>query len=248
MRTFGLLGFPLGHSFSQKYFTKKFEDANITDCKYQLFSIENEQSIPDFLGKNLAYISGFNVTIPYKQAILNYLDEITPDAAAIGAVNCVKVTNNQKLVGFNTDVYGFEISLLDFIGHREYIKKALILGTGGSSKAVKYVLRKNNIPFTSVSRTPQKDCLTYENLDPTVLSEYQLIVNTTPLGMSPNTNFFPNIQYSSLGAQHYLYDLIYNPEKTLFLERGEMQNCKTKNGLEMLYLQAEKSWEIWNSL
>ncbi len=248
MRTFGLLGFPLGHSFSQKYFTKKFEDENILDCKYQLFSIENEQLIPDFLDKNLAHISGFNVTIPYKKVILNYLDEINPDAAAIGAVNCVKVTNNQKLVGFNTDVYGFEISLLDFIGHRKHSIKALILGTGGSSKAVKYVLRKHNISFTSVSRTPQKDCLTYENLDPTVLSEYQLIVNTTPLGMSPNTNFFPNIPYSSLSSQHYLYDLIYNPERTIFLKYGEMQGSKTKNGLEMLYLQAEKSWEIWNTL
>lgn len=247
MKNYGLIGYPLSHSFSKKYFAEKYVTEGITDCFYDLFPLENINQFPQLLTQ-IEGLVGLNVTIPYKEQVLPFLDEIDTDAAAIGAVNTIKITNG-KLKGFNTDVYGFGQSLLPILNNKynSNLKlKALILGTGGASKAVLYALNKLGIETKFVSRNPQNNQFSYDDLTETIITSHQIIVNTTPLGMSPKINSFPNIPYSFLTKNHLLYDLVYNPKISAFLQKGLDKEATIKNGLEMLHLQAEKSWEIWN--
>jgi shikimate dehydrogenase len=243
-RLFGLIGFPLSHSFSKKYFAEKFQRERITDAYYELFPIASAGQLPQLL-QRYPNLQGLNVTIPYKQAVLPYLDQLEDGAAEIGAVNTIRIDDG-LLSGYNTDVYGFQNSLHAWLlankGTTDGLK-AVILGTGGAAKAVSYALQQLQIPFRLVSRRPQSGQWGYELLD---LRAYQLIVNTTPLGMPPYKNQCPPIPYEQLGEQHYLYDLVYNPERTLFMQRGADQGAKVKNGAEMLIGQAEKAWQIWN--
>lgn len=250
-RQFGLIGFPLTHSFSKKYFSDKFEREGIEDCHYELFPLKTIDELPSLI-KSCPHLVGLNVTIPYKQKVFQYLNEVDEEAEKVGAVNTIKIQNG-RLKGYNTDVYGFEKSLIHLLkidsDHKEnsFPKKALILGTGGAAKAVAHVLKKLNIDISFVSRTINKGDLTYSELDHNSLKNHALIINTTPLGTSPNVEFCPDIPYDFLSESHFLYDLVYNPEKSLFLTKGENKNTQTSNGLEMLYLQAEKAWEIWNN-
>jgi shikimate dehydrogenase len=241
MRTFGLIGFPLTHSFSPDYFAKKFSREGITDQIYKSFPLERIEDLPTLLKSEK--LSGLNVTIPYKESVIKYLDDIDSTAQSIGAVNCIKITDG-KLKGYNTDAVGFTDSLKAFLGNTK--PQALILGTGGSSKAVAFSLDSLNIAYQFVSRLSKDNCITYHDLTPDITSTHQLIINTTPIGMYPRINEAPDIPYEYLTAGHYLFDLIYNPEQTLFLRQGVRFGAHVKNGLEMLHLQAEKSWEIWN--
>ena len=253
---FGLIGHPLGHSFSQAYFTEKFAREKI-DARYENFDIENLAQFLSSLrgprakrGGTKQSIRGFNVTIPYKEAIIPYLDEIDETAKEVGAVNTVKVLENSRLKGFNTDIIGLEVVLFETLSVRGTSKgtsvtPALIMGTGGASKAVQYVLKKHNINFHLVSRDPSKGHFTYETLTPDVIKQHLLIINATPVGMAPNIDEAPVIPYEALTSEHVLFDLIYNPEETLFLKRGKERGAKTINGLSMLYAQAEASWRIW---
>ncbi|MCW3126811.1 MAG: Shikimate dehydrogenase substrate binding domain protein [Bacteroidetes bacterium] len=242
MKNYGLIGFPLTHSFSVSYFAEKFAKEGITDAVYKNYPIESIEELPDLIRKE--NLSGFNITIPYKEAAIEYLDSIDPIAEAIDAVNCVKITDG-KLTGYNTDVFGFRESLKNLIGDKK--PKALVLGTGGSSKAVSHALTELNIPFTFVSRRKKAEWYTYNDLTESVLATHHLIINTTPLGMFPNTEESALIPYQYLTADHSLYDLIYNPTETQFLKKGREHNAQIKNGLEMLHIQAERNWEIWNS-
>ncbi len=244
-KLYGLIGFPLSHSFSKKYFTEKFERENIQGCSYDLFPIENIEELPKLI-HSFPNLHGLNVTIPYKEMVFDYLDEIDGVAAAVGAVNTIKI-ENQKLIGYNSDVPGFRDSLLEFIGTQKiHLIKALVLGTGGASKAVCYVLDQLSIHYLTLSKSNTKGDLTYQELNVEYMASHNLIINTTPLGMSPNTDSCPDIPFSFLSSNHFLFDLVYNPKKTLFLEKGERFGCATKNGWQMLKLQAEKSWEFWN--
>lgn len=243
-RLYGLIGYPLSHSFSKKYFGEKFEKSLITDEYYDLFPMKDLNHLCE-LPDEFSNLVGLNVTIPYKEKVLDFLDEIDPEAAAVGAVNTIKIKDG-KWKGYNTDIYGFEQSLLNVLSNQDMPKSGLILGTGGASKAVAYVLKKLNISIQLVSRTKGENRITYEDLDKKKLEENHLIVNTTPLGTFPNIHEAPNIDYSKLNENHLLYDLVYNPEMTLFLKNGKKHGTSTKNGLEMLYLQAEKAYSIWN--
>lgn len=246
MRTFGLIGYPLGHSFSQKYFTEKFAQEQITDARYALFPLEN---IYDFvhLWKQEPTLQGLNVTIPYKQAIIPFLDEIDPIAKRIGAVNVIQKMPNGWLKGFNSDYDGFLESLRFKVWAKPQIN-ALILGTGGSSKSVQAALEDLAIPFQLVSRDPQApQVLNYAELTPTLLHKFHWIINTTPAGMYPEVENMPPIPYEGLTHNHFLYDLIYNPAETAFLKKGKLLGAQIKNGLEMLHLQADCAWNIWNA-
>lgn len=242
MKTYGLIGYPLEHSFSGKYFAEKFEKENIQNCEYRLFPLENIQEFEQLKKQNIA---GLNVTIPYKEQIIPYLDELDEHAEAIGAVNVIQFKNG-KTKGFNSDYFGFKDSLLNFIP-KEFNSHALILGTGGASKAIKQVLKDLSIPFKIVSRKEKFD-FTYEEINGKfeILADYHLIINTTPLGTYPKVEEKPNLPYKALTENHYFYDLVYNPSETAFMKAGKKQGGKTINGLEMLVGQAEKSWEIWN--
>jgi len=242
MRQFGLIGYPLTHSFSKKFFTEKFERENLTDCRYDTFSIPSIDDLRDVL-KNNPELCGLNVTIPYKENVLSFLDEKTPLVKKIKACNCINIKDG-KLTGHNTDAPAFEKSLKEKL--QPHHTKALILGTGGAAKAVEYSLRQLNIPYKYVSRKPSAKSFSYEQLTEPLMQEYTLIINTTPLGMHPNVVEAPQIPYHTLTSKHYLFDLVYNPEKTLFLQKGETQGAAIKNGHEMLVLQAEESWRIWN--
>jgi len=237
---YGLIGYPLSHSFSPGYFTEKYKKLGIENTEYKAYPIDDINKVCGLVDSG---ISGFNVTIPYKEQVIPFLDDISEEAKSIGAVNTIKVVDG-KLIGYNTDVYGFEESLKSQLGNAK-IKKALILGTGGASKAVFYVLKKMGIEPTLVSRRAPH--LTYDDLSEDIMSSHNLIVNTTPLGMSPNYNSCPSVPYDFLTEKHFLYDLVYNPEKSLFLKNGESQHCNIKNGYDMLILQAERSFEIWNT-
>ncbi len=242
---YGLIGYPLSHSFSKGYFTQKFEKEGITNCFYEAFPLEKIELLLSIL-KSYPNLKGLNVTIPYKEAVIGYLNQLDEGARAIGAVNCIKIEKG-FLLGYNTDAYGFERALQEFLqANQAQPKQALVLGTGGAAKAVFFVLSKLNIRYTVVSRELGKADLTYKMLHS--LDEFPLIINTTPLGMAPNIETFPNIPYHCLSSQHLLYDLVYNPEQTLFLQKGMQQGAATQNGLSMLYYQAEKAWEIWNTL
>ena len=240
-RKFGLIGKNIDYSFSKKYFSEKFKKENL-DCTYSNFDIENISLIESILQKN--GISGYNVTIPYKQEIIKFLDEIDEVAKAIGAVNTIKKIDN-KNIGFNTDCIGFEKSLIPLIENKKP-DSALILGGGGASKAVKYVLKKIKINYSTVSRKEGKSELIYENLNDVIINRFKMIINCSPVGTFPNINKCPNIPYKHLTKEHVLYDLVYNPIESLFLRRGRELGCKTKNGLEMLEIQANESWRIWN--
>lgn len=246
MQTFGLVGNPLGHSFSQDYFTKKFDRENI-EAQYLNFQIEDISMLGDKV-LSVPGLRGFNVTIPYKQAVIPYLDTIDEVAQKVGAVNVVKVEDGagkRKLSGYNSDVVGFENSLRPLL--KSCHASALILGTGGASKAVRYVLEKLGIEYRYVSRTPSDNVYSYDQLTPEIISHNKLIVNCTPLGMSPKVDACADIPYSAIGQQHLCFDLIYNPETTLFLQKAHEQGATVKNGLDMLIGQAERAWEIWNS-
>lgn len=246
MRKFGLIGYPLSHSFSKKFFTEKFLNENIANCEYELYPIEQVELLPELISKNVE-LEGLNVTIPYKLAVLPFLNEVDDAADQIGAVNCIAIerSNGRQLWrGYNTDAYGFEESLKPML--TEDHKKALVFGDGGAAKAVKYVLNKLNIPFIVVTRSPTSNSILYDAVTPELLNDYTILINTTPLGMSPNTETCPDIPYEALTERHLAYDLVYNPEETTFLAKSSANGASVKNGLEMLYLQAERSWYIWN--
>lgn len=243
MQTFGLIGHPLTHSFSKKYFSEKFEKEQITNCTYELFDIENIEKLNEIL-KSTKNLKGLNITIPYKEQVIPFLSELSPEAKKIGAVNTIKI-DNEKLIGYNTDYHGFKQSLKPFIEITH--ERALILGTGGASKAVFHALNDLNIQCLFVSRNPKNNNeICYSDLNEYVFKHHQIIVNTTPLGTFPDTYNKPAIDYNSITSNHLLYDLVYNPEETLFLKEGKKKGAITLNGLEMLKLQAEKSWQIWN--
>lgn len=242
-RSFGLIGRNIAYSFSRGYFKEKFRKLGLEDHVYLNFDMENIGEFTKVIERNPS-LAGLNVTIPYKEAIIPYLKTLDPVSEEIGAVNTIKITP-EGLLGYNTDVYGFEKALLPFL--KPHHQKSLILGTGGASKAVAYVLNKLKIGYQYVSRKPGNGTLNYEDLDPDIIASHQLIVNCTPLGTFPDVALKPMIPYSSLNSRHLLFDLIYNPEKTTFLKEGEKRGATISNGLKMLELQADRSWEIWNS-
>jgi shikimate dehydrogenase len=259
MKKFGLIGYPLTHSFSEKYFTEKFEKEKLEDHVYKVFPLPNLSDFPELLRAN-PDLCGLNVTVPHKIGVMFYLDKLSDAAREIDAVNCIKVLNHHpvesfftgeftstrlRLEGYNTDAYGFEMSLKPLL--KRHHQKALILGDGGASRAVAYVLKKLDISFRFVSRRAKGKQLDYTELTESIIKDRLLIINTTPVGTFPNINEAPQIPYEYLTGKHLLYDLVYNPEETQFIKKGKEMGCATKNGLEMLHLQAEKSWEIWNS-
>jgi shikimate dehydrogenase len=243
-KLYGLIGYPLSHSFSKRYFTDKFDKEGIADARYELFELEDIQGLPDLL-KQHPKLAGMNVTIPHKQQVMRYLDELDASAKQVGAVNTIRFDEGKR-IGYNTDYYGFKESLQHWLGTAD-IRKAVILGTGGASRAVKCVLYALGIDYLLVSRQASQHTVTYDQLKTNYhLKDYPLIINSTPLGMSPNISTFPDITYDQLTPDHFCYDLVYNPEVTTFMKKAEEQGATAKNGLEMLHLQAEKSWEIWN--
>jgi shikimate dehydrogenase len=242
MRLYGLLGYPLTHSFSQNYFIKKFAEESISDAQYENFSIESLQDLTaNVLSRD--NLCGFNITIPHKKNILSFLDEQTEPVREMGACNCVRIKNGKR-IGYNTDIIGFAHSLKPFI--KAHHTDALILGTGGAAAAVEYVFRKAGIRFQYVSREKKVGTITYEEVDDAVMQTHLLIINTSPVGQFPNIHESPAIPYEFIGAQHHLFDLIYNPAETSFLRQGRERGATTQNGYEMLVIQAEESWRIWN--
>jgi len=247
MKRYGLIGFPLSHSFSQRYFTEKFAKENIAESVYENFAIESIVKFPELI-QQYSDLCGMNVTIPYKVEVMKYLDEVNETASEVGAVNTVKFeksTGKTRLIGYNTDIYGFEITLSPLL--EKHHTKALILGNGGASKAVKYVLKKLGISFVFATITsPVENEITYESIDKELIDECKLIVNCTPLGTYPNVDTCPNIPYEFISNKHILYDLVYNPEVTKFMQQGMNQGAKVQNGLKMLHAQAEGAWKIFN--
>lgn len=247
MKKYGLIGYPLTHSFSKRFFTEKFANEKINST-YENFEIDSIHKFPDIVKNNIEVI-GLNVTIPYKEQVIPFLDELNDSAREIGAVNTIKITRSSSRVhlkGFNTDTFGFESSLKPLL--KEYHKKALILGTGGASKALKYVLAKLGIEYISASIEELKENeIRYEDIDKKMMQERLVIINATPLGTFPKTDASPNIPYDFVGKKHLLFDLVYNPEVTQFMAKGKAMGATVKNGYEMLLGQALKSYEIWNS-
>jgi shikimate dehydrogenase len=241
VRKFGLTGYPLSHSFSKKYFSEKFKKEGITGCTYENYPLASIELLPRLLETERP--EGLNVTIPYKEVVIPFLTRLDAAAAEIGAVNCIHFTT-AGATGFNTDVIGFGRSLKPLLQPSH--TRALILGTGGAAKAVAFTLTQLGIGFAFVSRKADPAFLRYTDLDESTLRTYTVIINTTPLGTTPNVHEAPQLPYHLLGPQHLLYDLVYNPPETLFLQKGKMQGARVKNGAEMLALQAEASWEIWN--
>lgn len=248
MDKYGLIGYPLGHSFSKNFFNDKFE-AELINAKYINFEIPTIDEFPEVIEAN-PELRGLNVTIPYKQKVMSFLDEISPEARAIGAVNVIKVEHigkETKLTGYNSDVIGFVRSIEPFI--QPHHKKALILGTGGASKAIYYGLtEKLGMETVFVSRYERPGCVTYDNIDAAAIQEYEVIVNCTPCGMYPHTEECPKLPYEAMTSKNLLYDLVYNPDETFFMKKGQQHGAVVKNGLEMLILQANASWEFWNDL
>ena len=245
MDKYGLVGYPLGHSFSRDFFNEKFKNEGI-NAEYVNFEIPSIERFPEIITEN-ANLCGLNVTIPYKEKIIPYMNELSEEARHIGAVNVVRIgmrKGKPHLKGFNSDVIGFTRSIEPLLEPQH--KKALILGTGGASKAIYHGLKKLGMEARFVSRTPREGMFTYENLTPAVMDEYKVIINCTPVGMYPRANEYPNIPYECLTPNHLLYDLLYNPDTTLFMKKGADKGAITKNGLEMLLLQAFGAWDIWN--
>lgn len=245
MRKFGLIGYPLGHSFSKKYFTEKFEREGIPNCQFDLYEIPEITEFPKIVTEN-PELEGMAVTIPYKEQVMQFLDELDPACEVIGAVNCIRIRSGKKK-GFNTDYIGFKHSLLAWLG--DTIPSALVLGTGGASKAVKQALKDLRVDFFSVSRTEDSNQITYADLEknPDFLKTYRLIINTTPLGTFPKTDGIPPIPLDQLTSKHMVYDLVYNPSVTSLMQECLTRGGKVKNGQDMLELQAEAAWKIWNA-
>ncbi len=246
MDKYGLIGYPLGHSFSISYFNQKFQDENI-DAVYENYEIPSIDELPEVLSSN-PELKGINVTIPYKEKVLPFLDSISPEARAIGAVNVIRVShkgNKTILKGYNSDVIGFTKSIEPMLDKKLH-QKALILGTGGASKAIDYGLRNLGLETVFVSRYERPGTIQYKNVTPEVVKEYNVIINCTPLGMYPKTEVCPELPYEAMDSHTILYDLIYNPDETLFMKRGAEYGANVKNGLEMLLLQAFSSWEFWH--
>jgi len=248
MKKYGLLGYPLTHSFSKQFFTEKFQKERI-DSEYLNFEIKSVDQVSKII-EDHPDLAGLNVTIPYKEVIIPFLNDLHPEAKEISAVNTIRIARRQgevHLTGFNTDIWGFEQSLNPLL--KSHHKNALILGTGGASKAIQHVLKKLGINFlTATTRTPSVKSISYSDITKQLISDFTLIINTTPLGTYPNTSTFPDIPYEYLSTHHLLYDLVYNPQITIFLEKGKEQGAVIKNGYEMLILQALKSYEIWEQL
>ncbi len=246
MNKYGLIGYPLGHSFSISYFNQKFQDEDI-DAVYENYEIPSIDSLPEVLSSN-PELKGLNVTIPYKEKVIPFLDSISPEARAIGAVNVIRITHRgskTELKGYNSDVIGFTKSIEPMLD-KKWHKKALILGTGGASKAIDYGLRNLGLETIFVSRYERPETIQYERITPEVVKEYNVIVNCTPVGMYPKTEECPKLPYEAMDNHTILYDLIYNPDETLFMKRGAQYGANVKNGLEMLLLQAFSSWEFWH--
>lgn len=243
MKIYGLIGKNIGYSFSKKYFTDRFANTHAENCIYENFDLAEILDFPDLI-KSREDLAGLNVTIPYKEAIIPYLDSLSKKAEKIGAVNVIRFTKKGKLKGYNSDYYGFRKSIKSLL--KSHHQKALILGTGGASKAIAFALEELEIPYAFVSREAHENAIPYERINATTFDNYQIIINTTPLGTSPNTKEFPPIPYEYFTPKHLAYDLIYNPEETQFLKKAKKKGALTKNGLEMLILQAEKAWRIWN--
>jgi len=242
MKVFGLIGYPLSHSFSKGFFAEKFQKEGISDCIYENFPLEDISQFPALLEQQ-PDLRGLNVTIPYKEAVLPWLDELSPAAEQIKAVNCIQFHEGIR-IGFNTDVMGFKRSLQPLL--KPHHTNALVLGTGGAAKAVMFVLQELNIPYTVVSRRAHDGIISYNMLDKDIMTAHTIIINTSPLGMYPQVDAAPPIPYELITKHHLLYDLIYNPAETLFLKQGAAKGAAVKNGHEMLVLQAEASWDIWN--
>jgi shikimate dehydrogenase len=244
MKTYGIIGFPLTHSFSQQYFTEKIASEGVADAVFHTFPLITIEDLPALLSSHSS-LKGIAVTIPYKEKVLQYITHLSEEVKKIGAANCIKVRRN-ILTAYNTDIIGFEKSFVKKIQPQH--KKALVLGTGGASKAVQFVLKKLGIDFLVVSRNENaaENTIQYNELTEAVINEYKIIINTTPLGMSPAENTCPELPYHLLTTDHYLYDLVYAPAKTLFLQKGEEQGATIENGFEMLIIQAEENWRIWN--
>ena len=243
MRQFGLIGFPLSHSFSKGYFTNHFLTENILDAQYENYPIESIDSLTD-LWKNNPDLKGLNVTIPYKKLVIPFLQHTSSVVQSIQACNCIKL-HQGALYGYNTDVIGFEKSLLPYL--QPHHQKALIFGTGGAAAAVEWVLKKLGIAYQLVSRKASEGCISYASLTQDMIAAHTLLIHTSPVGMFPNVDEAPNLPYEAITSKHHLYDLVYNPAVTKFLEKGAAQGATTQNGLEMLHLQADASWGIWNS-
>lgn len=245
MRRYGLIGLKLGHSFSANYFTEKFQREGLaTECTYKLYELPAIECVPDFI-RSTPHLKGFNVTIPYKEQIIHYLDELSREAQAIGAVNCVKLLPDGRAIGYNTDIDGIRFSL-DKLLQGKAVDAALILGTGGASKAVQYALTERNIPYSLVSRNGANGNLSYSDLSPEILLSHHLIINASPVGMYPNDGIAPAIPYEYLSPDYYLFDLVYNPTTTRFMQLGAERGAHILSGLDMLYAQAEAAWSIWN--
>lgn len=242
MRVFGLIGNPLTHSFSGKYFAQKFEKENIPDCRYELYPLDNITALPGLLQREPA-LEGINVTIPYKEQVLAYLDEQSAAVQQIKACNCIHIVNG-RLIGHNTDVLGFQRSLQQQL--QPHHTHALVLGTGGAAKAVAFALQELSLSWLFVSRKPGSHTIGYQELTPELMQQHTLIINTTPLGTYPDIESAPPIPYHLLSSRHHLYDLVYNPAETLFLQKGKGQGAQVQNGADMLVIQAEESWKIWN--
>lgn len=241
MKTYGLLGYPLGHSFSQGFFAKKFVEEHLSEYEYLNFSFPEIGQAVDEL-KSYPHLEGFNITIPYKEKIIPYLDRMSETVQSIQSCNCIRVVNG-AWYGYNTDVTGFENSLVPLL--KPYHKKALIFGTGGASKAVAYVLKSLGFEYSFISRSGKMGGYSYDELDANIISSYKLLVNTTPVGQFPNTNELLPIPYEGITEEHLAFDLLYNPEETMFLKEARLGGAVTKNGMEMLVIQAEESWKIW---
>jgi shikimate dehydrogenase len=243
---FGLIGTPLTHSFSQEYFTHKFQTEGLTNYQYRLFPLKKISELKILIA-NYPHLKGLNVTIPYKKLVVPFLDQLSREASDTEAVNCIKIESRSGkpfLVGYNTDIFGFEQSLKPIL--KSWHKKAIIIGTGGSASAVAFVLKSLKVAFCFVSRNPSgMNQVAYGSLSKDLMREHLLIINATPLGMFPDINQCPDIPYDQITKRHLLFDLIYNPEETLFLKKGKEMGAMVKNGIQMLHFQAEKSWEIW---
>ncbi len=248
MKRYGLIGYPLTHSFSVRYFSEKFEREGITDCSYDNFPLEKIELLPRLIAEDERLV-GLNVTIPYKEKVIPYLDQVDEEINIIGAVNTIKIIRlkgNIRLKGYNTDVFGFGVSLKPFL--KEHYRSALILGTGGASKAAAYVLNRLGFEIKVVSRNPRSsNQISYTQVTPEIITAARVIVNTSPVGMYPGVDVCPDLPYEYLTPDHVLFDMIYNPPETMFLTRGRKMGAKVINGLQMLHLQAEKSWKIWNA-
>jgi shikimate dehydrogenase len=246
MRKYGLIGFPLGHSFSSKYFSEKFNREEITECSYENFPLMSIEELPRLV-ESMPELYGLNVTIPYKASVLQYLNSFDQPVSEIGAANVLKIRRTDRKIlisGYNSDITGINDSLIPFINAN--LKNALILGTGGSSRAVLYTLRKLGLNVILVSRRKDSGLISYNDVNKALLDKIDLIINTTPLGMFPDVNSKPDIDYNLLNGNHILFDLVYNPEITAFLQKGKERGCKIIPGIKMLHSQAERSWEIWN--